>query len=77
MSKTLYMSRQTFVALPLSAIAVTVLKKAARLVRHDLPLLKPCWLSHTTSSSHVCVDIASKRIFSIFFPGTEVRLTGL
>ena len=47
-----------------------------RLVRQDLPLVKPCWLSQMTSLSSVCLIRASRRICSMIFPGTEVRLTG-
>jgi len=36
----------------------------------------PCWLSQITSLSSICLSIASRRISSTIFPGTEVRLTG-
>ena len=49
MSKALQLSRQmTFIALPLSTGAVTPSQKAMRLVRQDLPLVKPYWLSQIT-----------------------------
>ena len=59
---------QELVALPLSTESVTPPGKVTMLVRQDLPLVKPCWLSHIT--------IASRRICSMIFPGTEVKLTG-
>ena len=75
MSKKLHKYRQmTSVALLLSTNAIA---PSQRLVRHDLPLLKLCWLSHITSSSHTCLHIASKRTCSMIFPGTDVRLTSL
>jgi len=64
------------VALPLSTDVVTPSQKAARLVRQDLPLVKPCWLSQITSPSSTGLSIASRRICSLIFPSTEVRLTG-
>ena len=60
----------TSLALPLS----TPSQKTTRLVRQDLPLVKPCWLSQITSLSSMCT--ASRRICSMIFPGTEGRLTG-
>ena len=67
----------TSIALPLSTDVVIPSQKATRLVRQDLPLEKPCWLSHITSLSSMCLNIASRRICSMIFPGTEVRLTGI
>jgi len=64
------------VALRLSADMVALSQNVTRLVRQDLPLVKPCWLLHVTSLSAVCLSIASRRICSTIFPGTEVRLTG-
>ena len=43
------------------------------MVRQDLPLVKPCWLSQITSLSHMCLNVAFSRIFTV----TEFRLTGL
>ena len=49
MSKSLQKSRQiTSYAFPLSTDAVTSSQKVTILVRHNLPLVKPCWLSWIT-----------------------------
>lgn len=45
--------------------AVAPLQKAARLVRHNLPLAKPHWLSLITSLSSICFDMSSRRICSM------------
>lgn len=45
------------IAVPLSADAATPLKKAAKVVRHDLSLVKPCRQSLITSLSSTCFDI--------------------
>ena len=42
----------------------------------DLSLVKPCWLSQITSLSSMGLSLASAKICSMTFPGTEVRLTG-
>jgi len=42
-----------------------------------LPLVKPCWLSCITSSSRVCLNISSRRIHSVIFPGPEMRHSSL
>ena len=77
MSKASQMSRyMTSVALPLFTVVVTPSQKATRLVRQDLPLVKPCWLSQITFLYSICLSIASVRICPMIFPGTEVRLTG-
>ena len=52
-------------------------RKATRLVRNVLPLVKSCWLPHITSSSCMSLNITSRRICSIIFPGTDTRFTGL
>jgi len=62
------------VALPLSIDAVTPSQKATRLVKQDLPLMKPCWFSCITSLSSMCLIINSWRICSMIFPCTEGRL---
>lgn len=62
--------------LPLSSNAVMPSQKATSLVRQVMPLVKPCGLSHIISLSSVCLSIASKRTYSVIFPGPEVRLTG-
>lgn len=66
----------TPVALPLSIGGVTTSLKATRLLRWFLPLVKLCWLSLVTSLSSMCLSIASRRICSLIFPGTELRLPG-
>jgi len=48
-----------------------------KLVRHDLPLVKPCWLCQITSLLFMCLSMVLRRICSIILLGTEVRLTGL
>ncbi|KAK4829247.1 hypothetical protein QYF61_002533 [Mycteria americana] len=45
--------------------------KATRLIRQDLSLVRPCWLSRMTSLSSMCLRIASRRTCSMIFPGTE------
>ena len=45
-------------------------------LRQDLPLVKLCWLSHVISLCSMCFSTASRRICSVIFHGTEVRLTG-
>jgi len=47
-----------------------------RLLRQDLPLVKPCWLPGITYLSSMCLSIASRRICSMIFTGTEMRLIG-
>ena len=51
--------------------------KAIRSVKHNLPLLNPCWLFPIIFLSIMCLEVASERICSIIFLETEVRLTGL
>jgi len=76
-SKALQKSREmTSVAIPLSTDVVTPSEKVTSLVRQDVPLVKPCWLSQITFLSSMCLRISSKRICSVIFPGTEVSLTG-
>ena len=65
------------VAHPLSTNVVTPSEKDTKLVRHDLPLVKPCWLSPVTSLLSMCLSVISRRICSIILPGTEMRLTVL
>lgn len=44
----------------------------------DFPIINPCWLLLTTFFFCPCLEMTSSRkIFSITFPGTEVRLMGL
>ena len=64
------------VALPLSSDPVTSPKKATKLVRQVLPLVKACWLSYIRSLSFVCLSTASGNKCSMIFLGTEVWLTG-
>jgi len=66
---------QSFLLL-LNNWVVTASQQATKLVRQNLPLVKPCWLSPFTSLSSMCLSIASRRICSMTFPGTEVRLMG-
>jgi len=47
------------------------------LIRHNLPLVKPCWLSPVTSLLSMCLSMVSRRICFIILPGTEVTLTDL
>jgi len=61
------------VALPLFIDAVTPPWKVSRLIKQDLPSVKPWWLSCVTSLSSTCLSIVSMRIFSTMFPSTEVR----
>jgi len=61
---------------PLVHYLVTPSWKATRLVRQNLLLVKPRWLSRITFLSSMCLRIASRRICSMTFPGTEVRLAG-
>lgn len=57
MSKALLKSRQmTSMALLLFTDTVTPSQKATRLVRQDLPSVKPCYLSHITSISSMCLS---------------------
>lgn len=56
---------------------VTPSQKATRMIRYDLPLVKPYWMPQITSLSCKCFGIASRRVFSMIFPGTNVRLTDL
>lgn len=46
-----------------------------KLERQDLPLVKPSRLSHITSLSFICLNIASRRISFIIFPSTWEKLT--
>ena len=56
MSEALHKSKyMTSIALPLSTDALTPLQKATKLVRHNLPLMKLCWLSQITFSSYLYV----------------------
>ena len=40
-------------------------------------IVKLCWLSQITSSSYMSLNVASRSICSVIFPGTDVKLTGL
>lgn len=51
--------------------------EATKSVRHNLPLVKPYWLSPITSSSSMCLSAVSRKICPMTGLGTEVRLTGL
>lgn len=47
-----------------------------KLGRHNLSLVKLCWLSPIISLSSIRLSIVSRTICSTILPGTEVRLTG-
>ena len=49
-------------------------QKSVRLIRPDLPLLYSCWLFPRTFLSFRDLKTATRRIYSITFPGAEVRL---
>ncbi|GAB0210109.1 highly reducing polyketide synthase PKS6 [Grus japonensis] len=71
-SNALHKSREMMsVALPLSTDDVNPSEKATKFVRHDLPLVKPCWLSPITSLFSMCLSIVSRRVCSMILPGTE------
>lgn len=75
MSKYLHKFREiTSIALPLLTSAATHSQKAIRFVRHDLPLVKMCWLSQITSAFHMCLNISSRKICSMIFPDTGLVL---
>lgn len=46
-----------------------------RLVKHDLSLANPCWLFSITLFTFLCLEMASRKIYSIIFPGIEMILT--
>lgn len=48
-----------------------------RLAQHGLPLVNLCWLFPTTFFSFLCLERCSKKIHSMIFLRTDVRLTGL
>mgnify|MGYP005788620939 FL=1 len=52
-------------------------QKTNQMVGHYLPLVMPCWVSQISSSFHMCVNISSRRICSIIYPGKVVRLSSL
>lgn len=60
----------TSIALSLSINVATPSQKAIRFARHDLLLVKMCWLSQTISAFHLCLNISSRSICSMIFPGT-------
>lgn len=47
----------TSVALPLSTDAVTPSQEASRLIRHDQPSVRLCWLSLITSTSRMLLNL--------------------
>lgn len=49
----------------------------SRFFKHDLPLVKPVWLSQITSLFSIYLGIIFWRIRSAIMPSTEVRLTSL
>lgn len=50
-----------------STETVISLQKAVRLVRHDQPLINPCWLVPVIVLSFICPETASKRTQLIIF----------
>ena len=56
---------------PTSAREVTLSPKAIRFVKHNLPLVNPCWLFPSTC--FIWLVIAPGMIRSITFAGTEVK----
>jgi len=62
---------------PIICPPANVFKMAVRLVKHDFPLVKPCWLPLMTLLSLICLEKAPRTSCSITFPGREVRLTSL
>lgn len=59
----------TLVSLPLSTDAAPPPQKTTtRLIRHDLPLVKPDWLFQITPLSYMCLNVSSKRICSVIAP---------
>ena len=69
--------KMTSIPLLLPTDSVISSQKATRLVKQDLPLIKSCWLSQITSLSRMSLNIASRRICSMIFPGTDIRLTSV
>jgi len=62
-------------ALLLSTQAVVSLYKVIRLVRHNQPLVNPCWLLPVTFTSFMCLEIASRRMCCPVFSRINLRLT--
>lgn len=58
----------TSVALPWYTNAVTPLQKA-KCIRHDLPLVKPCWQPPVTSLFSMCFSGVSRRIWAVMYVG--------
>jgi len=52
----------------------SVLFNAVRLLRHDLPLVKPCWLFPVTTF-FTCPETCSRRARSVTVPVMTRRLT--
>ena len=78
LSNALLKSRyETSSCLPLSKLSVALSKNYNRLVKHERPLLKPCWVSLIISFSSRKSTILSLRIDSIVLHTKDVRLTGL
>lgn len=50
-------------------------QKVIRLVKHDLPLVNPCWLFLTMC--FIWLVIAPRKVCSPTFPGNGAKLTGL
>lgn len=76
-SNVLHKSRQMASVDLLLSNPVMPLQKVTKFVRHDLPLVKPCWLSPITFLFSMCLHIVFRRVCSMNLPSTEVRLTDL
>jgi len=62
---------------PIGCIAIISSQKAIRLLKQGLSFVNPCWLLPVTSSPSCALDKESRRICSIAFPGTDMRMTDL
>jgi len=71
-------SRNMMSTLSLASLqAVTLSRKASRLVTHERPCLNPCWEPFIRSNLFRCWVMASQTIDSITFERWQVRLMGL
>lgn len=57
-----------------TSINVSPFQKDTKIDRHDLPLVKPYWLSQITYLFSTCLNIVSRRVCSMVLPSTKVRL---
>ena len=49
--------------------------EGTRWIRHNLPLVQPCWLSRITSSSLSCLNTSSGKICSMISSTYKVAMT--